>query len=575
MAMNDAGMRIPLRIMVALAVMVLAIFGQTISFDFIRFDEEQYVTQNPHVLSGLTSSSIAWAFTTLDAGFWHPLTWLSLMADAQLYGLHAGGYHGTNVLWHLSSTLLLFWVFLRMTGAPWRSGLVALLFAVHPLHVEPVAWIAARKDVLSTFFWILTMMAYVRYVERRVWYRYGQVLVCFALGLMAKPMLVTLPVILLLCDYWPLKRIAGRRVQTTGQREKLPFTRLLLEKSPLFVMAFLAGCLTMVAEQAAGAMLTLAQMSLSLRVGNAVWSYGLYLWKTVYPFNLAVFYPHPGLLPLWKLLPASILLVLLTGLTFRLSRSRPHLLVGWCWYIITLAPVSGILQVGSHAMADRYAYIPLIGPFIAASWESASWFLTWRCKQAIRIGLGGVVILVFAMAASLQVRHWQNSLALFAHALEVTEGNYLVHNNLGVELLARGNAAAAEEHYRLALRIKPTYAVTLNNMGNICLGRGQFDEAIRLFQQALDSNPQYSTVHRNLGDAYLRRGDCARAISKYKIALMYDNRDPEICNNLGIAWLCHGELVEAAGQFRRALQIKPAYSVAMDNLRKTEKALGR
>ena len=562
-------------IMVALAVLVLLVFGQSLFFDFIRFDEEQYVTLNPHVLSGLTWDGLRWAFTTLEAGFWHPLTWISLMADAQLYGRHAGGYHGTNVLLHLASTLLLFRLLVRMTGATWRSALVAALFAVHPLHVEPVAWIAARKDVLSTFFWVLTMAAYVRYAERHVWQRYGLVLSCFALGLMAKPMLVTLPVILLLCDYWPLGRMTLKDEERPGSLEKHPFAFLVLEKAPLLVLAFMVGCVTIFAEQGAGAMPTIGEMSLSSRLGNAVWACVVYLWKTVWPTHLAVFYPHPGLLPPGKIMGAGALLLLLTAIVLYLGRTRPHLFVGWFWYIVTLVPVSGLLQVGSHAMADRYTYIPLIGILLLGVWEAGTWFPGRRHGRAARTSLAVAVVLLFTLAGSLQARHWQSSLTLFVHALQVTEGNYLIHNNLGVELLAQGDAAAAEHHYRLALQTKPTYPVALNNLGNIFLGRGQFDEAIRLFRQALRSNPAYWSVYRNLGDAYLRRGDCGRAISQYKIALMYDNRNPEIYNNLGVASLCLGDLDEAASRFQTAVHLDPAYGTAAENLKKTQGARKR
>ena len=498
--------------MVFLALLVLLVFGQSVFFDFIRFDEEQYVTLNPHVLSGLSWRNIGWAFTTFDAGFWHPLTWISLMADAHIYGLFAGGYHGTNLLLHLLSTLLLFLVLRRMTGVAWQSVLVAALFAVHPLHVEPVAWIASRKDVLSTFFWILTMAAYVRYTEHRIWQRYVTVLICFAMGLMAKPMVVTLPIILLLCDYWPLGRLGLLGTVTPETGERCTPSLLIWEKMPMLVMAFLAGCLTIATVEGAGAMPTLGEMPLSLRLGNAVWAYVFYLWKTVWPFHLAVFYPHPGVLPLWKTVGSFFFLLLITGGVLYWGRIRPHLAIGWLWYVVTLLPVSGLLQVGSHAMADRYTYIPLIGLFIGATWEAGTWFPLQRYGRAARMALGISVVLFWAFISWMQVRHWQNSLTLFSHALCATNGNYLSYNNIGVELLTRGDVAGAEENYRKALAIKPNYATTLHNLGNIRLGQGRFDDAILLYRHALKSNPGYTAVYRNLGDAYLRRGFTSRPL---------------------------------------------------------------
>jgi len=565
-------------IALGLVMMIVLVYGQTIYFDFIHFDEEQYVTRNPHVLSGLTWEGVRWAFTSLEAGFWHPLTWLSLMLDHELYGMHAGGYHGTNVLLHLGNTLLLFWALMRMTGAPWRSGMVAALFALHPLHVESVAWIAQRKDVLSTFFWMLTLLCYVRYVEQPGRQRYLPVMVVFILGLMSKPMLVTLPFILLLLDYWPLGRLRIESVMVTGvakRFDKRPLLFLLKEKAPFFFMAFLFSALTFHAEQQAGALPSITELSFPVRAANAIISYTLYIYKMFWPTALAVFYPHPGMWPLLQVVFSGLLLVLVTSLALLRWRSAPYLAAGWFWYLGALLPVSGLVQVGSHGMADRYTYIPLIGLFIICTWGAGDTFTAWKgIKRRLMVGLAaGIIITACTVLTWQQLQYWRNSITLFSHAIGVTRDNYLAHNNLGAVFMTMGYPEAAEPHFRTALTVLPTYAVANNNLGNIMLGKERYDEAIEYFQKALQSNPAYNVVYRNLGDAYLRKGDCEKAISVYKKALTYDNRNAEIYNNMGATLVCRGELEKAQRQFETALRIKPDFAFAADNLRKVQSKL--
>ncbi len=367
------------------------------------------------------------------------------MADAELYGVWAGGYHLTNVLLHLLNTLLLFWVLTRMTGSPWRSGLVGALFALHPLHVESVAWIAQRKDVLSTFFWMLTLLFYVRYTERPGWFRYGWVLLAYVLGLMSKPMLVTLPFVLLLLDVWPLRRW---RIGEGNHDERIghPFFRLALEKAPLLMLGVLFGLLTYFAEDLAGALPGFHEMPLSVRVANALVSYGVYLLKTVWPVDLAAFYPHPGIWPWWQVLLAGSILVLASGWILYRMRTLPFLFVGWFWFLGTLVPVVGLIQVGSHGMADRYTYIPLIGWFIALVWWASEGLslLPDRKKKGWGGGIALVLILGCFVLSWQQLQHWRNSIALFSHAIASTRNNYLAYNNLGGVLLTYGDADAAE-----------------------------------------------------------------------------------------------------------------------------------
>ena len=559
-----------------LTVLVAALYGQTLGFDFIHFDEEQYVTKNSRVLSGLTWEGMRWAFANIEAGFWHPLTWLSLMLDGELFKLNAGGYHGTNVLWHLGNTLLLFWVLTRMTGMPGRSGLVAALFAVHPLHVESVAWIAQRKDVLSAFFWMLTMLCYIRYLERPGKGRYLLMLAAFVFGLMAKPMLVTLPLVLLLLDYWPLGRMqkggfaAPENITRFAQR---PFLALAWEKAPLVIIAVLFAFLAIYAEERAGAIPGINELSLPVRMTNALVSYALYLGKVFRPLELAVFYPHPGLWPLPQIALSGLLLFLITTIVLFRRRTFPWLIVGWFWYLFVLLPVSGLVQVGSHGMADRYAYLPMIGIYLILAWGG------WEVlrihdedrRKIVYTAYAGIMIMACTIVAWNQLQYWQNSITLFSRAIDVTRNNYLAHNNLGAVFITYGFPDAAERHLRRALAIKPTYAVANNNLGNVMLGRGRYDEAIGFFQEAIRSNPTYGSAHRNLGDAYLRKGDFKRAISSYKIALIYDNRNAEIYNNLGAAMIACNDLSGAAvRQFEMALRIKPGYEPAAANLKKVK-----
>jgi tetratricopeptide (TPR) repeat protein len=519
-----------------LVLITLAAFWQVYQFDFVNYDDDRYVFHNPHVNTGLKPKNITWAFQTMHTGNWHPLTWLSLMLDGQFFGSHAGGYHTVNLFFHLLNTLLVYMVLQTMTGAPWRSAAVSALFAVHPLHIESVAWISERKDVLSTFFMLLTLLAYVRYTRRPSCRTYLPVVIGFALGLLAKPMVVTLPFILLLMDYWPLKRFGhdtGSIPQTEGKSPTKTIGQLLYEKLPLFGLTILSIIVTLSAQRAE--IITMQYLPLSFRMSNALVSYGEYLTKTIWPLPLAVLYPHPERILLWQTIGSAAALAIITAAVVRTARSYPYLLVGWLWYLGTLVPVIGIVQVGVQAMADRYTYIPLIGLFIAAVWLLSDWTDRAVYRKYILPAFGIAVILLFFVLTRTQVGHWRNSQALFSHALSVTKSNYVMHTNMGALLALQGNGQDAISHYQQALKIRPGDPETNYNLGNILMRQGKFKEAIPYFQKTLQSKPAYAAAHNNLGIAFGQSGDHERALEHFREAVRLDPDYTEAKGNLAYA----------------------------------------
>ena len=426
-----------------LIAVTLAAFWQVRDHEFVHYDDDKYVMENPHVPTGLTRESIKWAFTATHASNWHPLTWLSHMLDCQLYGLNPRGHHVSSLLFHAANTVLLFLVLRRMTGALWKSAFVAALFAIHPLHVESVAWVAERKDVLSTLFWMLTMLAYLRYVEKPTIQRYLPVLMLFALGLMAKPMLVTLPFVLLLMDYWPLGRL-DNGLSVTRDRLKR-YWGLVREKLPLFALTAISCVVTFLVQRHGGAMPDLEWLPLDVRIANALVSYAKYIGKMLLPRHLAVLYPYPsGTLPLWQLAGAVFLLMYVSVMVFRSRQRYPYLAVGWAWYVGTLVPTIGIVQVGKQALADRYTYVPLIGLFIIIAWGVpdlvARWCVvsSWRRRRILLAVSATASILALMTCTWFQVGRWRDRISLYTHALRVTSNNATIHNNLGNALLAEG-----------------------------------------------------------------------------------------------------------------------------------------
>ena len=542
-----------------LVLAVLVVYWPLMNHDFINLDDNVYVTENPNVRSGFTKSGFIWAFTKPHSANWHPLTWLSHMLDCQLFGLNPGMHHLTNLLFHIANSLLLFAVFMRMTRALWQSAFVAVLFALHPLHVESVAWIAERKDVLSTFFWILTMWAYVRYAEQPRVNRYLAVVIFFVLGLMSKAMLVTLPFVLLLMDYWPLGRLQLGRRENKGKSgfHRLSFFHLVWEKAPLFVLAAISCVLTFIVQEQGGGVASSDEFPLQTRISNALVSYAVYMGKMIWPSDLAVFYPHPGIVPRWEVIAAGLLVASLSILCIRAVRTRPYLAVGWLWYLGTLVPVIGLVQVGNQAMADRYTYIPLIGLFIMFAWGVPDLLSKWRHRQALIVICTALILSAIMVCTWMQIRHWKDGISLFKHALNVTVNNHLAHNNLGLLLLNQGRANEAIMHYLKAIKIKPRWALAHYNMGVAKAGQRKFKEAIEYYSEAIKLNPSSPTAHNNLANVLLAQKRFDAAIAHYQEALRINPDYGNAHSNLGIAFAAKGDLKEAISHFREALRAKP------------------
>ncbi len=510
-------------ICVVLAAAVLIVYWQVQHHDFIDFDDNMYLIENTHLQSGLSCKGLTWAFTTTHTTNWHPLTWLSLMFDYELYGLNPAGYHWTNTIFHLVSTILLFLFLQRATGETWKGAFVAALFAIHPLNVESVAWVAERKNVLSTFFWILTMWAYALYVEAPVFGRYALVVLSSALGLMTKPILVTLPFVLLLLDYWPFNRFApgtaGERGGCSRWSGIYPFV---YEKIPLFVLSCASCIITFYAAKSGGAVRSLTAFPFDVRLANASVSYVSYLEKMVWPQNLAIFYPHEGIAIPWRIVVSCLLVVVFTVFVFSASRRFRYLPVGWLWYLGTMVPVIGLVQVGFHAMADRYAYIPLIGIFIILSWGIADIFERFHVRKALIMLLAAVILLLLLVCSWRQVQNWQNSVTIFQHALNVTKHNYQAHLGMGNIFLHRGAFNGASWHYLEALRFKPDHPEVLNNLGMVLMHQDKFAEAMQRYQEALKIKPNEAKVHNNMGVLLARQNKMESAIAQFREALRID-----------------------------------------------------
>jgi len=568
--------RLTLTISLFLIVATLIVFWQVQHHKFLTFDDDDYVTNNPYVKAGLTLSGVTWASTTTHASNWHPLTWLSHMLDSGLYGLNAGGHHVTNLLFHIANALLLFLVLKRMTGALWKSGFVAALFALHPLHVESVAWVAERKDVLSTFFWMLTMWAYVRYSKGPSLSGYLLVLLCFGLGLLSKPMLVTLPFVMLLLDYWPLGRFhfgqpsgdhsSPVQISLKPGDQSLSALYLVLEKIPFIVLSVASSFLTFFAQEMGGTVKSLEVFPLETRIANAFVSYITYIGKMIWPRHLAVLYPYPDKFPIWQVAGAILLLVGVTILVVRAGRRHPYFLVGWFWYLGTLVPVIGLVQVGMQAMADRYTYVPLIGLFIMVAWGFPNILKEWRFRK-MALGISeGLLLLILMTLSWFQVQRWQSNSTLFNHTLEVTANNFLIHNKLGNVLFREGRIDEAMTHYAEALRINPHFVEAKNNIGNILFRQGRIDEAMTHYAEALQRAPDYADAHNNLGVALFREGKIPEAVAHYAEALKINPAYPEAHYNLGVGLARQGKIQEAAFHFSEALRIKPDYAEACSNL---------
>jgi protein O-mannosyl-transferase len=550
----------------ALAVATLAVYGQVIRHQFINLDDDLYIRDNPMVIGGLTLKGIGWAFTTFHAANWHPLTWLSHMVDSQLFGLNAGGHLFVNALIHVSNTLLLFFFLKRITGASWRSAIVAALFALHPLHVESVAWAAERKDTLSTFFGLLCLLAYARYVEKPSRKKYALVAVWLALGLMAKPMLMTWPFVLLLLDYWPLRRLEWQPADGISRFARA-WRPLIREKLPLFCLVAASMVVTYIAQSQGGAVRGFVDAPLTLRLSNALLSYGKYLLLTVWPTGLGVYYPFsPTGVLTWQLAAALVLVAAMTAIALREASKRAYLITGWLWFLGTLVPVIGLVQVGGQAMADRYCYIPSIGLFVAIVFGLTDLAIAWRIGRASIAVVSLAVLLPLGSLTALQIGRWRDSITLFEHTLSVTSDNLVVHYNLGHVLGQEKRYDEAVPHFIEALRIKPDFFDALINMGVTLLEQGKTAEAISYYHRALDVEPGSAKAHMQLALALVKQEKGDDALRQFFKAMELAPNDPDIRTNLGLMLARQGDLAEATSQLNEALRLKPDSAEAHNNL---------
>ena len=560
-----------------LVITALAVYWPVLNHEFVNYDDDKYVTENPHLRRGITYDSVIWAFTTPHYHMWHPLTSLTHLLDYQLFGLNPTWHHLTSLLFHIASTLLLFGILKRMTAAVWPSLFVAAAFTLHPLNVESVAWVSERKNVLSTFFWMLTIVAYIRYTGRSCLGRFLLVVLIFALATMTKPMVVTLPFALLLLDYWPLGRLKLKRAgdeQDLEQTEsepvdgrKVPLWRLLVEKIPLFVLVTALSAVTFIASKRGGVMSGWHNVPLKYRLANALVSYAAYISKMVWPTRLAVFYPHPfSKLPIWQVVASALVLLIVSVAVLWFARHRKHLTVGWLWYLGILVPVIGLVQVGSQAMADRYAYLPFIGLFIMIAWGLPDLLKKWRFRR-ITLGAAALaVLLALAICTRLQLRHWQNNKALFEHALNVTGDNFVMNNNYANILKKMGQVEKAVDHFYRALRIRPNSPEVYNNLGNALRELNRIDEAVKSFRTALELRPDFAEAHYNLALLLAWQGKTDEAIAEYRQALRFRPDDVDTMSNLGFALAQKGDFDEAIGYYNKALELEPDNVIAHGRL---------
>ncbi len=544
-----------------LVVATLALYNPVNRHPFVNYDDDRYVTENLHVHNGLTWETIAWAFTATEQGNWHPLTWLSHALDWQLFHQNATGHHFTSLLIHAANAVLLFLFLIYATGRVGPSWLVAALFALHPINVESVAWVAERKNVLCTFFFFAALIAYCWYSRKPDWRRYLAFAGLFALGLMSKPMVITLPFVLLLMDYWPLSRIRGVPAGTPPIAQ-LPLSRLIVEKLPLLVLSAASAWITMQAQRAGGALRSAAQFSISVRLENALVAYATYLWKMIWPSHLAPLYPHPGdSLAIWQEVVSALVLLAVTGVVAGF-RSRRYLLTGWLWFLGTLVPVIGLVQVGDQAMADRYAYIPLVGIFVMLAWGAAD-LADWRqIGFAARWIPAACILLALAFATHRQLGYWSSNYDLWTHALAVTDRNFIAQDNLGGALLLLDRPDEAYSHFQAAAQINPSDPMSHSNLGAYLQEHGKLPEAVEQYDRTIRLTSDaglLAATYANLGAAYRKLGEDEKARENYDQAL---RQNP----NQSSAYLGLGQLLEKQNQLDAAIQ---NYSKAVE-LRPTD-----
>lgn len=552
-----------------LTVATVAVYWQIQNFDFV-FDDHPYITENDHIQRGLTIENVIWAFTdgTRISNYWHPLTWISHLLDIQFYGMNASGHHLTNLLFHIANTLILFLVFKKMTGHLWRSGFVAALFALHPLHVESVAWVAERKDVLSTFFWLLAMGAYSRYAERPKINRYVLVLLFFVMGLMAKPMLVTLPFVLLLMDFWPLGRLQwGQEIEEGHiKTPKSSAVYLVVEKVPFLVITVVASVAAYITQRQGGVVPAMDFALLKMQTTNAIVAYISYIGKMIWPVKLAAYYPHPGMLPVWQVVGAGFLITCVSVFGVWKWRKFPYFSFGWFWFLGTFVPVIGIVKIGDFFMADRFTYVPLVGLFVITAWGIPEFVALKRPNKTLLATLAAALLLILAAVAWRQTGYWKNDITLFERARKVTTNNYGAHNNIGTALVRQGCTEEAVDHYLQALCIKPDYLKAHFNLAFVLEKQGRTNESIAHYLEALRIKPDYVEALYNLGSVFYKQGHLNEAVVHYLAALRIQPDHVESHNNLGNVFYEQGRLEEAVGHYLQVLQISPDDVKAHNNL---------
>jgi tetratricopeptide (TPR) repeat protein len=529
-----------------LAVVVLALYNPVNRHPFVNYDDDRYVTENAHVRDGLTWNTFTWALTSTEQANWHPLTWMSHALDVSLFRLNPAGHHFTSVLLHAGNVILLFLLLMRATGRFGPSLFVAALFAMHPVQVESVAWVAERKNVLCTTFFLLTLLAYRWYAQKPDWKRYLVTAAFFAAGLASKPMVITLPFVLLLWDYWPLGRLRG--------------TKVWLEKLPLLAMSAASAVITMQAQQAGGAIRTTAEFAFAVRFANAIYAYSMYLWKMVWPSRLAPLYPHPGdSLPAWQIAAAALTLVAITAFVLRF-RARGYLLMGWLWFLGTLVPVIGLVQVGDAAMADRYAYIPLIGIFIMLAFGAADFAeerklgIVWQAVPA------AIVLIALAVVTHRQIGYWESNNSLWSHALDVTKNNFVAEDNLGGALILEDKEEEAFPHFQAAARINPRDAMSHGNLGTYFMTHARMREAVTEFRAAVDltSDPSLlAMIYANLGSAQRAMAEDEPARTSFEQSLRFNANQFNAWLGLGLLAQKQGKLDDAISDLSRSVQMQP------------------
>lgn len=543
-----------------LLIATISIYWQAHDYQFVDFDDREYVSDNVTVQNGLTAEGFAWAFTAAHSANWHPLTWLTHMLDVQLFGMAAGMHHLSNLLYHLINAFLLYLVLNRMTGAIWKSAFVAAVFALHPMNAETVLWISQRKTLLGTLFWMLTLWYYTGYVKKRFRRDYLLALLFYIMGLLLKPMLVTLPFALLLLDYWPLSRM-----------EKEGLLPLLLEKLPLFGLSAISSVLTFFVQQSAGAVAQLSLYTISMRFQNALVAYVGYIKNMLWPVNLSAYYPYPESFSLWQTGMASLILVCMTAFAVREWRRRPWIIVGWLWFLGNLFPMIGIVQVGSQSMADRYFYVSGIGLFLILSW-TVSGLLTGKVKEIILAGISFAVISAVMTVSWAQAHHWENSRTLYHRIITVSPGSDMGYFGLGVALAERGKYEASIPFYREALRLNPEHVRAKLNLGAALMEAGHLSEALHHFKSLLSKMPNNAELRNNLGITFSKMGRARKSVVQFRHALRIDSNNAQVLNNLGVVLFRLGQHDEALACFKLAIRLDPGFEEARKNIRKALKS---